>query len=358
MLHAFINEHRDEIIARCHAKVFRRHGRLPSTAQLLQGIPDFLDQLVRTLEQEEREGRPENGDISGSADGKPQLSEVNVSASRHGKDLLGFGFSVDQLVHNYGDMCQAITELAIEHDAPCSIPAFRTLNRCMVNAIADAAKEFTYQRDAVATLKSAEGANLRLAEYSHQLRTSLSTALMAFEAARSGKLNLTGATGTILERNLRALTLLIDDSLSDFAAISGEPQLLHSFSLADFIGEAVAATNTHAIDCAIKLRVLPVAGELAISGDRAMLLAAVELVLHNAFAFSDQGKEVLLTAYAAGDHVIIDVKDQSRHSPDSGMNLAIVQKTVMTHEGVLSFQELPGDGRVLTISLPRYALPT
>jgi signal transduction histidine kinase len=255
-------------------------------------------------------------------------------------------------------MCQAITDLAIEHDAPCSIVAFRTLNRCMVNAIADAAKEFTYQRDAVAVLKAAGGANLRLAEYTHQLRIPLSTAAMAFEAARSGKLNLSGATGTILERNLRALTLLIDHSLSDFAAISDEPHLLHSFSLAEFISDVVAATDAQATDHAMTLRVLPVAGELAISGDRSLLLAAVELLLHNAFAFSEKGAEVLLTAYAAGNHVIIDVKDESRHSPDSGMNLAIVQKTVMTHEGVLSYQELPGDGRVMTISLPRYALPT
>jgi hypothetical protein len=29
----------------------------------------------------------------------------------------------------YGDLCQAITDLAFERDAPFAIPAFRTLNR-------------------------------------------------------------------------------------------------------------------------------------------------------------------------------------------------------------------------------------
>ncbi len=37
------------------------------------------------------------------------------------------GFSVDQVVHDYGDLCQAITDLAVERDAPFSVDQFRTL---------------------------------------------------------------------------------------------------------------------------------------------------------------------------------------------------------------------------------------
>jgi hypothetical protein len=36
----------------------------------------------------------------------------------HGRALLDLGFNVSQVVHDYGDLCQAITDLAYERDAP------------------------------------------------------------------------------------------------------------------------------------------------------------------------------------------------------------------------------------------------
>jgi hypothetical protein len=47
------------------------------------------------------------------------------------------GYSVDHVVHDYSDLCQAITGLAIERDAPFAIEEFRTLNRCLDNATCD-----------------------------------------------------------------------------------------------------------------------------------------------------------------------------------------------------------------------------
>ena len=37
------------------------------------------------------------------------LSEIAATAARHGRELLENGFTVDQVVHEYGDLCQAIT---------------------------------------------------------------------------------------------------------------------------------------------------------------------------------------------------------------------------------------------------------
>ena len=72
---------------------------------------------------------------------------MGVTATAHGKDLLTLGYSVDQVVHDYGDLCQAITDLAFERDAPFATSEFRTLNRCLDNAIADAVTEFSFQRE-------------------------------------------------------------------------------------------------------------------------------------------------------------------------------------------------------------------
>jgi hypothetical protein len=48
----------------------------------------------------------------------------SVSATAHGKELLHLGYTVDQVVHDYGDLCQAITDLAFERDAPFAVGEF------------------------------------------------------------------------------------------------------------------------------------------------------------------------------------------------------------------------------------------
>ena len=89
----------------------------------------FLDQLVEAL----RLG------LSSS----PAMSK---SALMHGHDLLLQGFTVSQVVHDYGDVCQSITELAVETNAPISTDDFRLLNACLDNAIAGAVTEYGRER--------------------------------------------------------------------------------------------------------------------------------------------------------------------------------------------------------------------
>ena len=148
MLHNFLANNRLELIARCAEKVARRPQRNASAKQLQTGIPMFIDQLIRTLKAEQ-EGEAKTGlRISGASGGdRPDLSEIGVTASAHGTELLRLGYTVDQVVHDYGDLCQAITDLAVERDAPFTIDEFRTLNRCLDNAIADAVTEFSLLRE-------------------------------------------------------------------------------------------------------------------------------------------------------------------------------------------------------------------
>jgi hypothetical protein len=49
-------------------------------------------------------------------------------------------------VHDYGDVCQAITELALAINAPISTDDFRMLNRCLDDAIAGAVTQYTRER--------------------------------------------------------------------------------------------------------------------------------------------------------------------------------------------------------------------
>ena len=80
--------------------------------------------------------------------------EIDRSAGQHGHDLLLKGFTVSQVVHDYGDVCQTITELAMETNAPISTEDFRTLNRCLDEAIASAVTMYDARKPAVALRQS------------------------------------------------------------------------------------------------------------------------------------------------------------------------------------------------------------
>jgi hypothetical protein len=56
-------------------------------------------------------------------------SAIGIAAAAHGRELVEGGYTVSQVVHDYGDICQAIAELALEQKAPISVKEFHTLRR-------------------------------------------------------------------------------------------------------------------------------------------------------------------------------------------------------------------------------------
>ena len=170
-MHAFLSNNRDDLIARCKAKVAQRPARAATVQQLSNGIPMFLEQLTNTLRAEEEGDVAEGVRISGRAGGDATvLSQIGVTATAHGKELMKLGYTVDQVVHDYGDLCQSITDLAVERDAPFTTDQFRTLNRCLDNAIADAVTEFSLQRAVSVAGQQSAAENERLGVLVHELR--------------------------------------------------------------------------------------------------------------------------------------------------------------------------------------------
>ena len=152
MLHDFVRTNTAELITRARQKVLERPWPPPSDAEVENGIPMFLGQLAETLRLEESRTPFSPG-------------EMDASAGQHGRELLGMGFTVSQVVHDYGDVCQAITELASENESTISSMEFHTLNRCLDDAIASAVTEYgRLKEEATALLEVAISANLQ-AEY-------------------------------------------------------------------------------------------------------------------------------------------------------------------------------------------------
>lgn len=143
MLHEFLTVNRAELIERCRVKVAQRPAPGASDVELEHGISHFLDQLVKTLRMEQGSDPGRSRAVSGPSGGAHAgASEMGETATLHGSELLRRGFTVDQVVHDYGDLCQSITDLAVERNEAIGIDEFRTLNRCLDNAIAEAVTEF------------------------------------------------------------------------------------------------------------------------------------------------------------------------------------------------------------------------
>jgi len=197
MLYEFITLNRMEIITRCRAKVTTRLMPLPSAAEISHGVPLFLDQLVAILRS-----------------GGTSTLEIDQSAGQHGHDLLLKGFTVSQVVHDYGDVCQTVTDLALETNAPISTEDFRTLNRCLDEAIASAVTIYMRESQQSHPDNSTDRDNERVGFLVHEMRNLVNTAVVAFEVLKSGNVGVGGSTGAVLNRTLMGLRDLVARSPS------------------------------------------------------------------------------------------------------------------------------------------------
>jgi signal transduction histidine kinase len=375
MLHEFLTSNRADLIERCRLKVAQRCAPRVTDAELTHGIPLFLDQLIKTLQVEQTSDPMRSRRVSGPAGGGPVLSEMGAAAALHGRELMQQGFTVDQVVHDYGDLCQAITDLAFEVNAPIEIDEFRTLNRCLDNGIADAVTEYSYQRSSAMAGDGVQALSERLGILAHELRDLTHRATLTFTALKAGNLGVTGATGRALERALMALHTLVDRSVADVRVAAGLPPRHELISLADFMDQigVSAALEANARGC--KFTVSSVDDRLAVDVDRDMLLSAVGNLLQNAFKFTAHGSEVSVNAYAVGDRILIDVEDHCGGLPPGsaermflafkqgdkdrsglGLGLAICRRSVEANSGIVRVRDVPGSGCVFTIDLPRRAL--
>ncbi len=358
------------MVQRCKDKVAARPQRAATEAQLANGVPTFLEQLIRTLKADSAGQEGSSVGISGASGGDGlALSEVGRTAIAHGASLLSLGYTVDQVVHDYGDLCRSITDLAFELDAPFAVDEFRTLNRCLDNAIADAVLEFSTQRDARILEHHNDETRERVRFLVHELRNSVSTANLALGALRFGNMSVAGATGDVLQRSVDSLTVLLNHAVNEVRV--GRESDRKTFPVALVIADAGRAGRLRADAAACKLSVSKVDPDLHVHANRSALLGALENLVENAIKFTHAKTEVLLEAFERNVQVLIEVHDhcgglpvgstekmftpftqQSEDRTGLGLGLPMARSSVEADFGTLSVLDVPGTACVFTISLP------
>jgi signal transduction histidine kinase len=354
VLHEFLESKRAEILARSQEKVAARSVPRATEAELTHGIPLFFDQLIDIMKRS-----------------KLPSAEMNASATKHGNEMLRMGFGVGQVVHDYGDVCQAVTELAFELDAQITVDEFHTLNRCLDDAIAQAVVEYGRMRDQSHSDRETE----RLGFLAHELRNRLSTAVLAFTVLKGGTVTANGSTGALLERSLKGLTELIDRALAE-VRFESTVQRRETVLLAEFVEEMEIAAIIEAKAHGHQLTVEPVEYGVTIEVDRQLLAAAVANLLQNALKFTHHPGHVWLRTRATAELVFIDIEDECGGLPPGqadalfrpfqqrstdrsglGLGLSISRKAVQVNGGEIRVRNLPGKGCVFTVELPRRLPP-
>jgi len=353
LLREFLSAQHGAIVARARSNVVASGLPRGVANQRSVAISLFVEQLIEAL------GR--------SFDPAVVTRAIRGSAARHGGELLREGFTVAQVVHEYGAVCQAIVELAGELSAPITANELHTLNRCLDEAIACAVTEYARQREQWLVHAGHE----RLGELAHELRNALGSAMITFDILRAGNVGYSGSTAGVLGSSLRRLAALMDSSLADVRLESGV-RVLERVRLSEFIEEVeIGATlEAHARD--VTLAVAPVEPAVEVQVDRMLFAAAVSNLLNNAFKFTRPRSRVSLKTRITPDRVLIDIEDECGGLPAGkaealfrpfvqggadrtglGLGLSISRKSVEGDGGELRVRDVPGVGCVFTIDMPR-----
>ena len=209
MLHQFLTTNRQHIIDLCKDKVAKRFEPTESATAKNHGVPLFLEQLVETLREEQTTHLR-----SADSEPAPARTKIGRAAAIHGAEMLRRGFRVDQVVHDYGDVCQCVTALAVDQNEAISTDEFRTLNRCLDNAIADAVASFGAAHQ-TSVDRQAQTWQQHLDAFGVEHQRLVDIAIQSFTAIKTGNIGTGGATGTLLDHALEELRSLADRSLPE-----------------------------------------------------------------------------------------------------------------------------------------------
>jgi signal transduction histidine kinase len=350
--------HRDEILAEARLRVAARNAPVATEIELTQGLPAFLDQLREALRK-------------ASSHEVVDHAEIQMSASHHGEDLFNQGVTVGQVVHDYGDLCQVITALAVKQKNSIAVEEFQTLNLCLDDAIAGAVTAHTHQRERALTNEGTE----RLGVLAHEMRNVLNAAMLSFASIKKGVVAPGGSTSAIHERSLMRLHMLIDRSMADVRVDAGM-QTLERVPVWEIIEEVEIGASMVAQTRGLHFAVKSVDHNVIVEADRQILAAAVANLLQNGFKFTRPGTTVTLRVSTTASRVLIDVEDECGGLPPEkaekllrpfvqqghdrsglGLGLSIALKAVKSMAGELRIRDVPGKGCVFTIDLPKQPAP-
>jgi signal transduction histidine kinase len=350
VLSEFIEDFREEILASANKKTVSLAAGRESSVDLRRGMPLFFQHLVEYLK-------------------GPELSssQTNVAAGAavHGRELLRLNYTLSHVVHCYGAMCQAITEIAHQRKANISSKEFNDLNSCLDVAIASAVSEYQFRSDQASHARE----SLNLGSLVHELRNALSSATVAHEMIKQGLVGVGGSTSKVLEENLDRMRRLIDRALSE-VRLRTDPEIqVEKFVFNTLVDQILLTARSDAKKKDQTLIAKMPAG-IELHTDRQLLLTSIANLVQNAIKYSKDGSTISTSAKVVKDNLIFKITDECggikpsilknifkpfRSGGDKsglGLGLSIVQRSVSMIQGKLLLENSPGVGCTFVLQIP------
>ena len=355
-LQDFLVDNRESILNLCNEKTAQLAGLLGTSKQLRLGLPLFYEQLIIILK--------EKIEINSSKD-------MIYAANMHGKELFQMGYTLSHVVHAYGAMCQAITEIATQKHARISSQEFNVLNASLDVAISTAVSEFQFRSNEANEEREIQ----HLGVLAHELRNALSSATVAHEMIKLGVVGTGGSTSALLESNFVRMRNLIDRSLSEVRMRADAEVFIEKFNLSKLIDQIIITAKRDA-----KKRNQSIMLELdwktEVESDRQFILSAIANLIQNALKYTKQGGSIWVRSKTVGDRILIEVEDQcggldtkkvgslfeafvQEHSDRSGLGLglAIVKRAIQLCQGSVHIKAKAGSGCRFTLDIPQKFVP-
>jgi signal transduction histidine kinase len=351
VLQDLLKANRTILIDRCRSLAATRRGPFVVNRDTQHGVPLFLEHVIKML------------DVAQAGPARSSDTELEDMASLHGRELLDQGFTLEQVVREYGDVCQAVTNLAAETNAPIEVSEFRTFNRCLDNAIAAAVTEYVQRRDTVGNDYDSRAGLARLGHLVHELQKDLQTTTQFVNAIQTDNVGISEAAGRSLDRSLSGMRSLTDRALDEVRVNAGAKARLRPLNIATFLGQVIASAAPHAIARGCHFAATVPDNDLLVNADAELLSSAVVNLLDAAFKFTKSDSDVRLHAQVVSDRILIEVENDCAlmplNSPQSaqqrselGLDLQVCRRRVELNNGVLSARNLQGGGYLFTIALP------
>jgi hypothetical protein len=177
----FIRLNRDRVVDRCVSRGAQMSNRPSTEADATRSIPLFLDQLLTEL-------------IDAS-----QAHARRMNTVEYGEQLFRQGLSVAQVVHDYGNVCQSVIDVATEMAVPISAGDYVALDRCLDDTIAGTVSAYRRNPERPPTSQLQE------------LLTMVNEAIVAFDELQGGVVGGIGTPAGVVYRSLHRIRLRLAD---------------------------------------------------------------------------------------------------------------------------------------------------
>ncbi len=273
----------------------------PSALFLDQGLPIFYDELTAVLKRTATSTQSKTEDKSFISENKA----AEGHAARHGKESLRLGYTIAQVVHSYGAVCQSITEFVQTKSHNITSREFQDLNFTLDCAIAEAVTEFENGSLEKANNSGAE----QLGFLIHELGNSLSAASIAHKMIQEGRVGSAGSTSKALSGALEHMWHLISSAQMEIRMRVMAAADLVEIPLIDITKEIEATAIIKARSTGVHLE-FNIDPAIQLTVDRYLFFSALSNLVSNAIKFTKKNGHVWVRGKRSGERILIEVEDE------------------------------------------------